>query len=81
MLVSHSDRNFINSVVDHVLSIEKKTFYYIKQFATMMIKKKKNDDFGQYQNNKLKKEIKRLKDVSTTVADWSQENETHDVIS
>ncbi|MER2129363.1 ribosomal protection-like ABC-F family protein [Leuconostoc lactis] len=83
ILVSH-DRNFINSVVDHVLSIEKEDILlYQGNFATYDDQKKKNDDFEQYQNNKLKKEIKRLKDVSTTVADWSQkrENETHDASS
>lgn len=64
-------------------SKKKDILLYQGNFATYDDQKKKNDDFEQYQNNKLKKEIKRLKDVSTTVADWSQkrENETHDTSS
>ncbi len=41
IVVSH-DRSFVNEIVDHVLSIEKVNWYYIKETLVLMKSKKKN---------------------------------------
>lgn len=75
IVISH-DRHFVDSVTDHVLSIEKsQILLYQGNFSTYEAQKKLNDNFEQAQNSKLKKDIGRLQQSATKKASWSQSRE------
>ena len=75
ILVSH-DRQFINQVVDHVLSIEKSQLVlYQGDFTVYEEQKRLRDEYEQHQNHKLKKEIGRLKQTAAEKAEWSRGRE------
>jgi len=83
IVVSH-DRNFIDEIVDHTLSIEKhKVLLQKGNFQVYDDQKKQTDAYEKEQNDQLKKEIKHIKQVSKTVATWAlqRENETNDSAS
>lgn len=75
IVVSH-DRKFVNEVVDHVLSIEKsRLILYQGNFAVYEEQKRLRDDFEREQNQKLKKEVSRLKQTASEKAEWSRSRE------
>ncbi len=75
ILVSH-DRNFVDEVVDHILSIEKSQLVlYQGNFSVYEDQKRRRDDYEQEQNVKLKREIGRLKQTAEAKAEWSRSRE------
>lgn len=71
IVVSH-DRSFVDEVVDHVLSIEKSQLeLYQGNFTVYEEQKKMRDEFELSQNEKLKKEVGRLKKTAAEKAEWS----------
>jgi len=75
IVVSH-DRSFVDEVVDHVLSIEKSQLeLYQGNFSVYEEQKKIKDEFELAQNEKLKKEVSRLKKTATEKAEWSRSKE------
>ncbi len=75
ILVSH-DRKFLDSVVDHIISINN-TNIEIQQgnFSTWEENKKRQDNFEKVQNEKLQKDINRLEIASKNTTRWSNEVE------
>lgn len=75
ILVSH-DRYFLDSCVDHILSLNK-TYIEIQKgnFSSWYKNKQNRDNFEKAQNEKLKKDIKRLKDSAKQNSDWSDKVE------
>ncbi len=71
ILVSH-DRQFLDSCIDHVLSINK-TNIEIQEgnFSSWYENKQRRDQFEQTQNSRLKKEIGRLQETAKEKAVWS----------
>lgn len=75
ILVSH-DREFINSIVDHVLTIEKNKIVIQKgTYDTWERNKNLEDQYELDQNQKLRKEIRRLRQSSREKAIWSDKVE------
>lgn len=75
IVVSH-DRGFIDEVVDHVLAIEKSQLeLYQGNFSIYEEQKKLRDEFEMAQNEKLKKEVSRLKKTAAEKAEWSRSRE------
>lgn len=71
ILVSH-DRAFLDGCVDHILSINRANIEVCRgSFSTWWENKQRRDDFELAENEKLKKEIKRLKQTARQKADWS----------
>lgn len=71
IVVSH-DRSFVDEVVDHVLSIEKSQLeLYQGNFSVYEEQKKIKDEFELAQNEKVKKEVSRLKKTAAEKAEWS----------
>lgn len=71
ILVSH-DRNFLDSCVDHILSINKSDIEVQRgNFSSWWANKESRDNFELAENEKLKKEIKHLSDAAKRSADWS----------
>ena len=75
ILVSH-DRVFIDSCVDHILSINKNDIK-IEQgnFSSWYENKTRQDNFEINKNEKLKKDISRLEESSKRTASWSDKAE------
>lgn len=75
ILVSH-DRNFLDKVVDHIISINNTNIDVQKgNFSSWQENKQAQDNFELTQNEKLKKDIKRLEIASKNTAKWSNEVE------
>lgn len=75
IVVSH-DRSFVDDVVDHVLSIEKSQLeLYQGNFSVYEEQKKIKDEFELAQNEKLKKEVTRLRKTASEKAEWSRSKE------
>jgi lincosamide and streptogramin A transport system ATP-binding/permease protein len=71
ILVSH-DRAFLDRCVDHILSINKATIEVQRgNFSSWWENKARQDQFELAENEKLKKEIRRLKDAAREKAQWS----------
>jgi lincosamide and streptogramin A transport system ATP-binding/permease protein len=75
ILVSH-DRTFLDSCIDHVLSINR-TNIEIQQgnFSSWWENKKRQDNYELGENQKLIGEIKRLEKSAKRTADWSNQVE------
>ena len=75
ILVSH-DRNFLDKVVDHIISINN-TNIEIQQgnFSSWKENKDRQDNFEIMQNEKLQKDINRLEIATKNTAKWSNEVE------
>ena len=72
ILVSH-DRVFMAECIDHVLSLNKNTIEVVQgNFTSWWDNKQRRDEFEAMENEKLKKEIGRLKDclLYTSWANW-----------
>ncbi|TXK70847.1 Lsa family ABC-F type ribosomal protection protein [Paenibacillus sp. N3.4] len=75
ILVSH-DRSFLDNCVDHILSINKTTIEIQKgNFSSWWENKKRQDNFELAENEKLRKDIKRLSDSAKRTGNWSHEVE------
>lgn len=75
ILVSH-DRDFLDRIIDHVLSINKANIDIIKgNFSEWSLKKEREDNFETAENEKLKKDINRLKQAAKKTSSWSEKTE------
>ncbi|MCP3773769.1 Lsa family ABC-F type ribosomal protection protein [Paenibacillus sp. MZ04-78.2] len=75
ILVSH-DRSFLDRCVDHILSINKTDIEIQKgNFSDWWENKQRQDQFELGENEKLKKDIKRLSEASKRTSHWSDEVE------
>ena len=75
ILVSH-DRDFLDKVVDHIISINNTNIDMQKgNFTSWHENKEAQDNFEQVQNEKLTKDIKRLEVASRNTAKWSDKIE------
>ncbi|MGD8188984.1 Lsa family ABC-F type ribosomal protection protein [Brevibacillus ginsengisoli] len=75
ILVSH-DRSFLDNCVDHILSINKTNIEIQKgNFSDWWENKQRQDNFELAENEKLKKDIKRLSDSAKRTSNWSDEVE------
>lgn len=71
ILVSH-DRAFLDGCADHILSINRANIEVCRgNFSTWWENKRRLDSFELEENDRLKKEIKRLKQTAHEKADWS----------
>lgn len=71
ILVSH-DRVFMDECIDHVLSLNKNTIEVVQgNFTSWWENKKNRDEFEAQENEKLKKEIGRLKEAAGQARRWS----------
>jgi lincosamide and streptogramin A transport system ATP-binding/permease protein len=75
ILVSH-DRDFLDECIDHVLSINKENIeVQAGNFSSWFHNKKLRDNFEIAENDRLKKDISRLKAAAKKTADWSDKAE------
>lgn len=75
ILVSH-DRAFLDACIDHILVINKKNIdIYKGNFTTWQQEKAMEDARELAENEKHKKEIKRLQESAARTADWSDKVE------
>jgi len=75
ILVSH-DRAFLDNCVDHILSINKAGIEVRKgNFSDWWENKKRQDHFELAENEKLRKDIKRMSDAAQRTSNWSHEVE------
>lgn len=75
ILVNH-DRAFVDEVVDHILAIEKSQLtLYQGNFSIYEEQKKLRDAFELAENEKIKKEVNRLKETARKKAEWSMNRE------
>lgn len=76
LLVSH-DRAFLDGCVDHILSINKASIDIQKgSFSSWWENKRRQDAFELAENDKLKKEIGRLRETAREKAQWSDTAES-----
>lgn len=75
ILVSH-DRSFLDNCVDHILSVNKTNIEIQKgNFSSWWENKSRQDNFELAENEKLRKDIKRLSDSAKRTGNWSHEVE------
>lgn len=75
ILVSH-DRIFLDQCVDHVLSINKETIEVQQgNFSSWQENKRRQDEFEKAENERLKKDIKRLQASARTAHEWADKVE------
>ena len=75
ILVSH-DRAFLDGCVDHILSINRTNIEVCRgNFSTWYENKQRQDAFELSENEKLKREIRRLEDTAREKASWSDRAE------
>ena len=75
IVVSH-DRNFLDEIVNHIISINNTNIEIQKgNFSSWQENKNAQDSFEFTQNEKLKKEIHRLEIASKNTANWSDKTE------
>ena len=79
ILVSH-DRNFLDSCVDHILSINRNNIEIQRgNFSSWLANKEAQDNFERNENEKLKKDIKRLSNAAKRTSrlvgqSWKRQN-------
>jgi len=75
LLVSH-DRQFLDGCVDHILAIRQTGFEVQRgNFSSWQTNKQRQDAWELAENEKLKKEIRRLDAAAKRTADWSDRTE------
>lgn len=75
LLVSH-DRDFLDSCVDHILAINRQDITVTKgNFSVWWEEKKNRDQFELDQNEKLKKDIRKLEKAASEAKGWSDDLE------
>lgn len=76
ILVSH-DRDLLDACVDHVLVINKTDIEVCQgNFSTWWENKKRQDAYELAENERLKKDIHRLKEAARQASDWANEVES-----
>lgn len=71
ILVSH-DRAFLDNCVDHILSINRTNIEIQKgNFSTWWENKERQDNYELGENERLKKDIKRLSEAAKRTSNWS----------
>ena len=71
ILVSH-DRTLLDHCVDHIISINRSDIELIQgNFSTWQQTRENRDRFEESENNKLRRDIKRLEESRKRSADWS----------
>lgn len=76
ILVSH-DRTFLDGCIDHVLSINKNNIEVVAgNFSSWWENKQRQDAFEQAENEKLKKDIKRLTAAARQAEKWADKVES-----
>lgn len=76
LLVSH-DRAFLDSCVDHILSINKANIELQKgNFSSWFANKERQDAFEQAENDRLRADIRRLDEAARRAARWSDKTES-----
>ncbi len=75
ILVSH-DREFLDGIIDHILVINKANIEVQKgNFTSWQLNKDRQDTYELLQNERLKKDIRRLTAAAKRASDWSDETE------
>jgi lincosamide and streptogramin A transport system ATP-binding/permease protein len=75
ILVSH-DREFLDTCVDHVLSINRTNIEVQRgNFSSWRENKRRQDEMELAENERLKKDIKRLSEAARRTSDWSDKVE------
>lgn len=75
LLVSH-DRDLLDACVDHVLVLNRKTIEVQSgNFSSWWENKQKKDQYAISENEKHRKEIKKLKQAAKRVSDWADKGE------
>lgn len=75
ILVSH-DQAFLDGCVDHVLSINRATIEVQRgNCSSWLENRRRQDEFEQAQNDRLKKEISRLEQTAREKASWADKSE------
>ena len=75
ILVSH-DRNFLDKVVDHIISINNTNIDIQKgNYSSWQENKQRQDNFELMQNEKLTKDIRHLEAAAKNTANWSDKIE------
>ncbi|MDR0705140.1 MAG: ABC-F type ribosomal protection protein [Planctomycetaceae bacterium] len=75
ILVSH-DHALLDKSVDHILSINRNSVELTQgNFSTWQCNQDYREQFEQAENNKLKKDIRRLQDTTRQSAEWSNKAE------
>lgn len=76
ILVSH-DRAFLDGCIDHVLSINKADIEIQRgNYSSWFLNKDRQDNYELAENDKLKREIKRLEKTAREKSDWSDRAES-----
>ena len=79
ILVSH-DRFFLDECVDHILSINKSNIEIERgNFSSWLINKERSDKYELAENEKLKREVKRLRETAREKAQWSNKAESRKI--
>lgn len=75
ILVSH-DRDLLDGCVDHILAINRTGIEVQKgTFSTWMANKQRQEQHEEAENERLKKDIRRLESAARRNADWSEQAE------
>lgn len=75
ILVSH-DRELLDACTDHVLVLNRKTIEVQSgNFSSWQENKRRKDQFAIAENEKHKKEIKKLKAAASQISQWADNNE------
>lgn len=76
ILVSH-DRKFLDASVDHILSVNKTDIEVQKgDFTTWYENKRRQDQYEQSENERLKKDIRRLESAARQSGEWADQVES-----
>ncbi len=79
ILVSH-DRTLLDGCIDHILSINKTNIEIQKgNFSSWLINKERQDSFELAENEKLKKEVRRLEKTAKEKIAWSEKAESRKI--
>ena len=75
ILVSH-DRDLLDECIDHVLVLNRKSIdVQSGNFSSWWENKQRSDSFAFAENEKHRKEIKKLRQAAKRTADWADKNE------
>lgn len=75
ILVSH-DRDLLDACIDHVLVLNRKTIEVQSgNFSSWWENKQRKDQFGIAENERHRKEIRKLKQAAMRTSDWADKNE------
>lgn len=75
IVISH-DRNFLNQIIDHVISINRKDItVYQGDFDTWETSKTQQDQHELNEKNQLQKDIKLMQQSAVKKSNWAQQTE------